>query len=70
MRKRREVRMPPHKRDRQNVEAELVVSVAMTTIVLLVVLVAVKGSQSIVMALSAAVVAVLAILQFVHDASG
>jgi hypothetical protein len=42
----------------------------MTTIVLLVVLVAVKGSQNIVMALSAAVVAVLAILQFVRDASG
>jgi hypothetical protein len=62
--------MPPHKRDRHNVETELVVSVAMTTIVLLVVLIAVKESQNIVMALSAAVVAVLAILQFVHDASG
>lgn len=68
--RKRENQMPPHKRDRHNVQPELVVSVAMTTIVLLVVLTAVKGSQNIVMALSAAVVAVLAVLQFVHDASG
>ena len=61
--------MRPYKRDRKNLETQLVVSVAMATVVLLVVLVAVRGSQNIVMALSAAVVAMLAILQFVHDAS-
>jgi hypothetical protein len=61
--------MPPHDRDRRNAEMHLAVSVAMATIVLLVVLIAVKGSQNVVMAFSAAVTAVLAILQFVHDAS-
>jgi hypothetical protein len=61
--------MPPHNRDRRNRETHLAVSMATATIVLLVVLIAVKGSQNIVMAFSAAVTAVLAILQFVHDAS-
>ena len=61
--------MPPHKRDRRDGETHRAVGVATATIVLLVVLIAVKGSQSIVMAFSGAVTAVLAILQFVHDPS-
>jgi hypothetical protein len=62
--------MPPHKRDRQDLETELALSAAVTTILLLTVLIAVKGSQNVIIAFSTAVMAVLAILQFVRDVSG
>lgn len=62
--------MPPNKRDRHDLETELALSVAVTTIVLLTLLIAVKGSQNVIIVFSTAVMAVLAILQFVRDASG
>ena len=62
--------MLPQKPGRPTLKRQLAVSLAMTGIVLLSILITVNGSQNIVIAFSAAVVAMIAILHFIHDESG
>ena len=61
--------MSLRKRSRNRVKGQIVVSVALTTLVVLVTLLAFSASQNVIIVLSTAVMAVIGVMQFIRDAS-